>query len=430
LAKRRVVVTGLGVVTPLGLELEENWRKALAGVSAIGRLTLAGTERFPIQAVGAVSDECWQKIQCAFSKEAAAEGERRTLFALWAAQCAMNDAGLSVPPRNPRRTGVCMAAGVGICALEDIHRWALPGGGFDAVSFGREYRQVSRESMVRNFSSRPAALVARRWGMSGVNCTITSACASATQAIGLAARAIQRDEADFVLAGGADSMLHPFGLVGFALLQAAVTGPQALCRPFDRKRSGLIIGEGAGVAVLEEEQHALRRGARIYAEVAGYGSSMDGYQVTAPHPQGEGAARAMRLALADAELGPEEIDYINAHGTGTKLNDLAETLAIKDVFGQAARGIAISSSKSMIGHLMAASGAPEFVFTVLSVRRDEIHPTINLENPDPKCDLDYVPNVKRSKTVAAALSNSFGFGGQNGTVVVKKYAQEAPPRAA
>lgn len=430
MAKRRVVVTGLGVVTPLGLDLEENWQKALAGVSAIGRLTLAGTERFPIQMAGAVSDESWKKIKSGLSNEATAEGERRTLFALWAAQSAFSDAGLSAPAKNRHRFGVCLAAGLGICALKDLSRWALPQGGFDVVSFGREHKQVSRESMIQNLSNRPAALIARRWGFGGFNCTVTSACASATQAIGLAGRAIQRGEADVVLAGGADSMLHPFGLVGFALLQAAASGPHALCRPFDRKRSGLIIGEGAGVAVLEEHQHAVQRGARIYAELAGYGSSMDAYQVTAPHPRGDGAASCMRVALKDAELSPREIDYINAHGTGTKLNDLAETMAVKEVFRETAREIPISSSKSMIGHLMAASGAPEFVFTVLSVQRDEIHPTINLENPDPKCDLDYVPNVKRSRRVAAALSNSFGFGGQNASIVVKKYAQAAAPVAA
>jgi 3-oxoacyl-[acyl-carrier-protein] synthase II len=429
LVKRRVVVTGLGVVTPLGLDLEENWQKALAGVSAIGRLTLAGMERFPIQAVGAVSDENWKKIKSGLWTEATAEGERRTLFALWAAQSAFSDAGLFAPAKNHLRFGVCLAAGLGIWALEDLYRWALPQGRFDVVSFSREFEQVSRESMIRNLSNRPAALIARRWGFGGLNCTITSACASATQAIGLAGRAIQRGEADVVLAGGADSMIHSFGLVGFALLQAAASGPHARCRPFDRKRSGLIIGEGAGIAVLEEQQHALQRGARIYAELAGYGSSMDAYQVTAPHPRGDGAARCMRVALKDAELSPNEIDYINAHGTGTKLNDLAETMAIKEVFRETAREIPISSSKSMIGHLMAASGAPEFVFTVLSVQRDEIHPTINLENPDPKCDLDYVPNVKRSRRVAAALSNSFGFGGQNASIVVKKYSHASAPVA-
>ena len=220
-------------------------------------------------------------------------------------------------------------------------------------------------------------------------------------------------------------MVNPVGLVFFVLLSAATTSldqPGTLCRPFDRKRSGLVIGEGAGAVILEEESHALKRGVRIYGEVAGYGASLDAYQVTAPHPQGRGAEQSMKAALKDAGLVPDEVDYINAHGTSTKLNDAIETVAIKKVFGEHAKEIAISSSKSLIGHLLAASGAPEFVFTVLTVARDEIHPTLNLTHPDPKCDLDYVPNVKRAKRVRAALSNSFGFGGQNGSIIVKKYS--------
>ena len=220
-------------------------------------------------------------------------------------------------------------------------------------------------------------------------------------------------------------MINASGLVGFTLLQAAALDsaePRTACRPFDRKRSGLVIGEGAGVVILEAERHAVERGARIYAEVAGYGSSMDAYQVTAPHPEGLGAVLCMRGALKDAGMEPAELDYINAHGTGTKLNDATETLAIKEVFGSHDYDVAISSSKSLIGHLMAAAGGPEFVFTVLTVHSNQIHPTINLTQPDPKCDLDYVANVKKSHTVRAALSNSFGFGGQNASIIARKYA--------
>ncbi|MBI5380191.1 MAG: beta-ketoacyl-[acyl-carrier-protein] synthase family protein, partial [Nitrospirae bacterium] len=266
----------------------------------------------------------------------------------------------------------------------------------------------------------------RRFNLGGMNATVTSACASATQAIGLAYRAVQRGDADLIVAGGADSMINPVGLVFFVLLQAAAAASgdlETICRPFDRKRSGLVMGEGAGFAVLEEEEHAGKRGARVYAEMSGYGSSMDAYQVTAPHPRGDGAVLAMQRALEDARLAPDDVDYINAHGTGTKLNDAAETLAIKRVFGDWAHKLAVSSSKSLIGHLLAASGGPEFVFTALSVRRDRIHPTINLTHPDPKCDLDYVPQAARSRTVRAALSNSFGFGGQNASVLVKKYRE-------
>ena len=421
--RRKVLVTGLGLLTSLGLDVEESWRKALAGISGIRRFNGPGASGSAIQAVGAVGDEDWETITARFRDEALIEGERRTLFALWAAQAAMADARVN-GLRNNERAGVTFAAGLGIYVPEDIHRWVLPDGRFDMRQFGREYERVCRESMIRNPSHRPAALLAKRFGLGGINCTITSACASATQALGIAYRAIQRGDADMILAGGADSMINPVGLVGFVLLQAAAVGIKEFgtaCRPFDRKRSGLVIGEGAGIAVLEAEDHALARGAEIYGEIAGYGSSLDAYQVTAPHPQGLGAVLCMNKALQDGGLEPSDIDYINAHGTGTKLNDATETLAIKEVFRERAYQVPISSTKSLIGHLMAAAGAPEFIFTVMSVCRDEIHPTINLINPDPKCDLDYVPRVKRQRAVRAALSNSFGFGGQNASIIVKKY---------
>ena len=425
-SKRKVVVSGLGLVTPLGLEVEENWAKALAGVSGLTRLTLPGTARSPMRAVGAVCQKDWERVVNQFPEAAATEGERRTLFALWAARAALADANLLNLKSGRERWGVMLAAGLGIYLPEDIHRWTAPVGKFDLVAFGREYADVHTESMIRNPSHRAAALVGQRFGLFGPNATVTSACASATQAIGVALRTIQRGEADLVVAGGADSMINPVGLVGFALLQAAAMGPgepATACRPFDRKRSGLVIGEGAGMVILEAERHAVERGARIYAEVAGYASSMDAYQVTAPHPEGLGAVLCMRGAVKDARMDPGEVDYINAHGTGTRLNDATETLAIKKVFGARACDIAISSSKSMIGHLMAAAGGPEFVFTVLTVHSNQIHPTINLTQPDPKCDLDYVANVKRSRNVRAALSNSFGFGGQNASIMARKYAR-------
>jgi 3-oxoacyl-(acyl-carrier-protein) synthase len=277
---------------------------------------------------------------------------------------------------------------------------------------------------MRNNSNRPAALLAKKFGLHGLNSTVTTACASGTQAIGTAFRAIQRGDADVMLAGGADSMFNPVGLVFFVLLGAASVSsedPLTSCRPFDRKRSGLVMGEGAGFAVLEEEGHALRRGAGIYAEVAGYGSSMDSYQVTAPHPGGKGAEQSMRMALKDADMAPEEIGYINAHGTSTKQNDAAETTAIKNLFREHARNLAVNSTKSMTGHLLAASGGLEFVYTVLSIKNDAVYPTINLTHPDPKCDLDYVAEGKRLSPLRAALSNSFGFGGQNASIIVRKH---------
>src|SRR5262245_7474991 len=409
----------------MGFEVAESWARALGGFSAIIRPTVSGTSHAPIQAVGAVSDGHWGIIGNRFPREAAIEGERRTLFALWAARTALQDAGLLALVPGNTRCGVILAAGLGIYFPEDVHRWILPDGKLDFIAFGREHAAVQRESMVRNPSHRAAAAIARMFGLMGPNCTITSACASATQALGLAFRTIQRGDADLVVAGGSDSMINASGLVGFTLLQAAALDsaePRTACRPFDRKRSGLVIGEGAGVVILEAERHAVERGARIYADVAGYGSSMDAYQVTAPHPEGLGAVLCMRGALKDAGMEPVEVDYINAHGTGTKLNDATETLAIKEVFGSHAYDVAISSSKSLIGHLMAAAGGPEFVFTVLTVHSNQIHPTINLTQPDPKCDLDYVADLKKSRTVRAALSNSFGFGGQNASIIARKYA--------
>jgi 3-oxoacyl-[acyl-carrier-protein] synthase II len=427
--RRRVVVTGLGVVTALGPEVEENWLKLLAGTSGIGSLSLPGAERSPVQAVGAVREADWRRIREEFPEEAETQGERRTLFALWAAKQALRDGDVLDGGGERERFGVVVGAGLGINRLEDIHRWLGADGRFDELRFGREYGEVHRESLVRNTSHRPAALVGEKFNLRGMNATLTSACAAATQAIGIGYRAIRRGDLDLVVAGGADSMINPVGLVFFVLLGAAATSqdtPSAVCRPFDRKRSGLVMGEGAGMVVLEEESHARRRGARIYGEVAGYGSSIDAYQVTAPHPQGRGAEQSMRAALDDGGLGSGDIDYINAHGTSTKLNDAMETLAIQNVFKEHAGTVAISSSKSMIGHLLAAAGGPEFVYTVLSVYTDEIHPTINLATRDPRCDLDYVPNRKIAKRVRAALSNSFGFGGQNGSIIVKKYQGEKP----
>jgi 3-oxoacyl-[acyl-carrier-protein] synthase II len=427
-SKRKIVVTGLGVTTALGLHVSENWEKLLAGTSGIQRLTYPGADKSSIQAVGAVTEGDWETIKKEFPEYATTEGERRTLFALWAAKSALKDAGMHDFSGDGERYGVVLAAGLGINRLEDIARWADRHGTFDSIKFGREHKTVHHESLMRNNSNRPAALIGKRFKLYGNNCTVTTACASGTQAIGLGYRTIQRGDADMVVAGGADSMINPVGLIFFVLLGAASVSsedPRTVCRPFDRKRSGLVIGEGAGMAVLEEEQHAVKRGARIYAEVAGYGSSMDAYQVTAPHPQGRGAEQCMRLALKDARMHAGEINYINAHGTSTKLNDIAETIAIRNVFQDNAYRIPISSSKSMIGHLLAAAGGPEFVYTVLSVSRDEIHPTSNLTHPDPKCDLDYVPNKKRLRTVHAALSNSFGFGGQNASIIVKKHEKES-----
>ena len=418
--QRRVVITGLGLATCLGLSVEENWQSVLNGESGIRKLACPCSDSSPIQAVGAIRQEDMRTIE----KEFREEGEAKTLIALWAARQALNDAALVEEYGDRERYGVALASGIGISRLEDIVRWIGKDHTFDMVRFGKELSEVHRESIIRNPSHRPSALIGKKFRLLGMNATVTAACASATQAIGIGYRAIQRGEADIMAVGGSDTMTNPVGLIFFVLLNAASTSheePRALCRPFDRKRTGLVMAEGAAVVILEEESHAVQRKARIYAEVAGYGASLDAYQLTRPHPAGRGAVQAMRASLRDAALGTDEIDYINAHGTSTKLNDVVETVAIKEVFGDRAYRIPISSSKSMIGHTLAASGAPEFVFTVLSVQRDAIHPTINLSQPDPKCDLDYVPGVMRTHTVRAAISNSFGFGGQNAAVVVKKH---------
>lgn len=417
-------MTGLGIATCLGLDVEETWRKALAGVSGIGRLDSPDTEHAQIRAAGAISEEDWSKVQAEFSEEMRDEGEKKTLIALWAAKRALEDAGILDGSGRRDRYGVALASGIGVNRLEDLRTWIGKDRAFDYESFGRQLARVHRESIMKNPSDRPSALVAHTFNFRGINATLTAACASATQAIGTGFRAIRRGEADIMAVGGSDTMFSPVGLIFFVLLNAASTSradPQTVCRPFDIKRSGLVMAEGAAVAVLEDHSRAAARGAKAYCEVVGYGSSLDAYQLTRPHPEGRGAVQSMRAALDDANLDIDAIDYINAHGTGTKLNDVIETVGIKQLFGARAHDIPVSSSKSMIGHTLAASGAPEFVLTVLTVARDEIHPTINLTHPDPECDLDYVPGVKRGRVVNAAISNSFGFGGQNASVVVRKY---------
>jgi len=417
----RVWVTGLGLVTALGRDLERNWTGALAGRSAIRALTGAEWGGAPVKAAGVVDDADVAAIDDAFPAEAAAGVDRATRFALWAARAALADAGLAAPGGS--RAGAVVGAGQGVVRLEDVARHLNPDGRFDARRFAAGGDAVRPDSQIRCPADLPTASIARHFGLGGPSLTVTTACASATQAIGTAFRLIRRGEADWAVCGGADSMLHPVGLVYFALLRAASESadpPETLCRPFDRRRSGLVMGEGAGMVVLESEPHARARGARPWAELAGYGTSMDGYEPTAPHPQGEGATRAMAAALADAGLGPGDIDYINAHGTGTKRNDPVETQAIRTAFGAAADGLCVTSSKAFFGHMLAACGGAECVLTALTVARGVVPPTLNLTTPDPKCDLDYVPGRPRGRTVRAALSNSFGFGGQNACLVLRR----------
>ena len=420
---RKVVVTGLGLCTALGLGVEESWQKALAGVSGLSAPDLDELAGSPLRAVGQVSAADWQRLQAEFPEECSAPGERRTLFALWAAREALRDAGLE--SSSGLRGEVALGSGLGVHRLEDAARFLDQAGQFDARALGSGFSRLHGTSLARHPADRTAARVARRFGLRGSCLNVNTACASASHAAAMALGHLRRGEADLALVGGADSMLHPVGMVFFVLLGAASVAnvpPAEACRPFDRKRGGLVMGEGAGFVVLETEERARARGARTYAELAGAATSMDGYQPTAPHPEGRGAAAAMRGAVEDAGISLTDISYINTHGTGTKLNDIAETRAIRTVFGPHADRLVINSSKPLFGHLLAAAGAPELVLTVLSVARDRVHPTRNRTNPDPACDLDCAADGVRSLTVTAALSNSFGFGNQNACLVVRKAA--------
>jgi len=409
----KVVVTGLGWTTPLGLEVKEGWDRLLRGVSGIGRPSFPGAESCPVQAVGKVGEEDLRRIERTFPLEAAAGEERSTLFALWAAKSAWEDAGLCEKTSEKDRWGVAWATGLEAIRLED------------AVEEMRGPKAAAPEVQPRSPIDRPSSLIASSLGLRGIHMTLTSACASATQAIGLGYRSIRGGLADLMVCGGSDSMIDPVGLGLLVLLSAASTregDPRALCRPFDRKRSGLVVGEGAGCVVLESLDHARKRRAPVYAEMAGYGSSMDACGLAAPAPGGEGARRAMQGALDDARLKPADLDYINAHGTGTRLNDPAEAVAIREILGEHANRVAVNSTKSMTGHLMAAAGGPEFVVAVLSVVENVVHPTLNLDQPARQCRLNHVVREKKALEVRAALSNSFGFGGQNASVIVKKHA--------
>ena len=418
----QVFITGLGMVTSLGADVETCWRRALAGDSGLVPITSFDAKELPVAGAGEVSEESLRAIRERLPEEYAGEGERRVLFALDAAQSAMTDAGIFPGDYASERAGAVMGTGLSSYRLEDFAAWADAENGFDAARFAKELEMTQASGYFNNPPERATSLLAEWFELAGPTGTITSACAAAGQAMGLGMRMIRRGEADVVLCGGADSMIHPVGMAIFLLLGAASKSKDPICCPFDRRRSGLAVGEGAGVVVLESEAHARARGAAPYAALSGYGASMDAHQVTAPHPAGRGAVRSMNEAMADAGLAPDEVTYVNAHGTGTKLNDPVETRAIREVFGARADALAVSSSKSMIGHLIAACGAPEFIFTALSVARDIVHPTTNLENPDPKCDLDYVAGGAREMPVPAALTNSFGFGGQNATLLIRKAA--------
>ncbi|WP_066367786.1 beta-ketoacyl-ACP synthase II [Neobacillus fumarioli] len=409
--KRRVVVTGVGMITPLGNDVDTTWKGILEGKSGIGPLTRLNADEFPVKVAAEVKDF---NPELFMDKTDARKMDRFTQYAVASALMAVKDANLTINEENAPRVGVWIGSGIG--GMETFEQQ------FEIFQ-NRGYRRVSPFFVPMMIPDMAAGQVSITLGAKGFNsCTVT-ACATGTNSIGDAFKVIQRGDADVMITGGTEAPITKMSVAGFSANKALSTNPdpQTACRPFDKNRDGFIIGEGAGIVVLEELEHALARGAHIYAEIVGYGATGDAYHITAPAPAGEGGARAMKMALHDAGLKPEEIDYINAHGTSTDYNDKFETLAVKEVFGDYAYKLPISSTKSMTGHLLGAAGGIEAIFTLLAMRDSMLPPTINYETPDPECDLDYVTNAARPKELKAAMSNSLGFGGHNATIIFKKY---------
>ena len=425
--RRRVVITGVGMVTPLGADRETIWKRLLAGESGVGYTTLFDAANFPTKISAEVRN--WDISDVGEKPEDWKYQGRHTRFAVGAAKKAVADAGLKDSPLDPTRFGVYTGSGEG---PQDFDRFTemmvagLNGGpSLDIARFARKGLELLNPiSELEQEPNMPAGHLASLFDAQGPNVNCLTACAASSQAIGEAVEIIRRGEADVMLAGGTHTMIHPFGVTGFNLLTALSTRndePARASRPFDRDRDGFVLGEGAGMVVLEDLEIAKARGARIYGELVGYGSTADAFRITDTHPEGRGAISCMRMALADAGLGPDDIDYINAHGTSTTVNDKVESLAIKQTFGARAYHIPVSSTKSMMGHLIAAAGATELIFCLLAIRDNVLPPTINYEVPDPECDLDYIPNTAREKPCDVALSNSFGFGGQNITLICKRF---------
>lgn len=408
---RRVVVTGVGVVSALGTGTEKNWSALMAGKSGIDRITRFEASDLPSQIAGEVKDFNPEDF---IDKKEVKKMDTFIHFALAAADMAMKDSGLQVTEENAERVGVVVGAGLGgLPAIEKYHEVLKNGG----------YKKVTPFFIPMLIINLAPGHISIRFGAKGPNLSTVTACATGTHSIGDAYHIIKRGDADAMIAGGAESTITPLGIAGFNVMKALSTrndDPAAASRPFDKGRDGFVMAEGAGIVVLEEYESAKKRGAKIYAEVVGYGATGDAHHITAPGPDGEGAARCMKMALKNAGMNPEEVDYINAHGTSTHFNDLYETMAIKSVFGDHARKLMVSSTKSMIGHTLGAAGGIEAVYSLLAMERGAVPPTINYEEPDPECDLDYVPNQARQAEVRVALSNSLGFGGTNGTLIFKK----------
>ncbi len=412
--KKRVVITGIGAVTPLGNDATATWDALVAGVNGVGPITCFDTSDMEVRIAAEVKDF---DAKALFGRRVARRNDRFTLFALEAARQAIADAGLEFENGLGQTTGVFIGTAIGgiITLLKN----------YDVLQKSGPSR-VSPFMVPMMMPNAASATVAITYGLRGPNLSVASACATGSHAIGEAAEVIRRGQADVLISGGSEAVITSLSLSAFKNMGAVSTrndDPEHACRPFDAERDGFVMGEGAGILILESLEHAQGRGARIYAEVAGYGATGDAFHITAPETEGIGAARAMEDALESAGLGPEAVDYINAHGTSTLLNDRTETHAIRQVFGEHADRLVISSTKSMLGHLMGAAGAIEAIACVKSLETGWVHPTINYEYPDPACDLDYVPNQARRVEPQVALSNSFGFGGHNGCLIFRRWEE-------
>ncbi|MFH1227971.1 MAG: beta-ketoacyl-ACP synthase II [Planctomycetota bacterium] len=410
--RKRVVITGLGSVCSVGNNPAEIWANLLAGKSGIAKIQGFDTTSFEVYIGGEVKG---LNLDEYIEPQAAKRMDRYAQFGVVCAIQAVKDSGLDLTKENLHRIGAIIGSGIGGFGETEAQHTRL---------IQKGPNRVSPFTIPKVMMNAASGQIAIHFKLKGPNFSVASACASANHAMGMALRTIQHGEADIILTGGTEAAITPLSVAGFASLKALSKrndAPEKASRPFEKDRDGFVIGEGSGILVMEELSHAIARGAKIYCEVLGFGMNDDGYHITAPDPEGDGMAMSMKLALADANLKPEDISYINAHGTSTTYNDMTETKAIKNLFGGHAKKLAISSTKSMVGHLLGASGGVELIATVLSIRDDIVHPTINYETPDPECDLDYVPNKSRKITVEKAISNSFGFGGHNATIAVGKY---------
>ncbi len=408
----RVVVTGVGAVTPIGNEPTSFWQSLMAGKSGVDRITSFDPYQFTTQIAAEVRDF---DPKLYMPPKETKRMEKFCHYAVAAASQAIKDAGIDMSQEDPHECGVLVGSGIGSMGIiEEMHSVYLTKG-------PEKFTPFMIPLLIINMASGWISILN---GLKGPNLAVVTACASGTHAIGEAYRIIQHGQAKLMIAGGTESCVTPLGIGGFCALKALSRrndDPKAASRPFDKDRDGFVMGEGAGIVVLEELEHAKKRGATIYGEIVGYGLNGDAFHMTAPHPEGEGAARCMAMTLKDAKMRPDEITYLNAHGTSTELNDKIETLAIKKVFGDHAKKLQISSTKSMTGHTLGAAGGIEFVACCLSLKNQALHPTINQTTPDPDCDLDYIPNTARKTAVEACLSNSLGFGGHNTSIIVRRF---------